>query len=52
MHGAAQAEKQLSELVVAKAVEAKIDRPAGLIVFGLKPKPEQVLAHWFCPEHK
>ena len=28
------AEKQLSELVVSKAISAKVDRPSGLIVFG------------------
>ena len=31
---AADAEKQLSELVVSKAICAKVDRPSGLIVFG------------------
>lgn len=31
---APQAEKRLAELVVCKAVAAKIDRPAGIITFG------------------
>ena len=31
---AAEAEKQLSDLVVSKAVCAKVDRPSGLIQFG------------------
>lgn len=40
------AEKQLSELVVSKAVAAKIDRPAGVVTFGKKETPEQVLNGW------
>jgi hypothetical protein len=31
-----QTEKHLSELVVSKAVAAKIDRPAGLVQFGAR----------------
>ena len=31
---AVQAEKQLSEMVVGKALEAKIDRPAGVVRWG------------------
>lgn len=41
-----QAEKQLSELVVAKAVSAKIDRPAGVIMIGKPQQPEDVLNGW------
>lgn len=41
-----QAEKQLSELVVAKAVSAKIDRPAGVVVIGKPQAPEDVLNGW------
>jgi 26S proteasome regulatory subunit N5 len=41
-----QAEKQLSELVVSKAVCAKIDRPAGLVVIGKPQQPEDVLNSW------
>jgi 26S proteasome regulatory subunit N5 len=41
-----QAEKQLSELVVSKAVAAKIDRPAGLVVIGKPQQPEDVLNGW------
>lgn len=41
-----QAEKQLSELVVAKAVAAKIDRPAGLVTIGKTQQPEDVLNGW------
>ena len=33
-HCAIQAEKQLSEMVVGKALEAKIDRPAGVVRWG------------------
>ena len=29
-----EAEKQLSDLVVSKAIEAKVDRPSGIIQFG------------------
>ena len=41
-----QAEKQLAELVVAKAVAAKVDRPAGIITFGSRQRPDQVLNSW------
>jgi 26S proteasome regulatory subunit N5 len=41
-----QAEKALSDLVVAKAVSAKIDRPAGVVVIGKKQRPEDVLNSW------
>lgn len=41
-----QAEQQLSELVVAKAVSAKIDRPAGVVVIGKAQTPEDTLNAW------
>jgi 26S proteasome regulatory subunit N5 len=41
-----QAEKQLAELVVAKAVCAKVDRPAGVVVIGKPQQPEDVLNSW------
>lgn len=41
-----EAEKQLSELVVAKAIAAKIDRPSGLIQFGKRQEPEELLNSW------
>eukprot|EP00879_Flechtneria_rotunda_P000771 GHRR01000892.1.p1 GENE.GHRR01000892.1~~GHRR01000892.1.p1 ORF type:complete len:495 (+),score=198.91 GHRR01000892.1:353-1837(+) len=41
-----QAEKQLSELVVAKAVSATIDRPAGVVMIGKTQQPEDVLNSW------
>lgn len=40
------AEKQLAELVVAKAVSAKVDRPAGVVVIGRRQQPEDVLNGW------
>lgn len=46
LHPALQSEKHLSDLVVAKAVAAKIDRPAGLVVFGKHEQPEDVLNSW------
>ncbi|GMH32467.1 hypothetical protein BSKO_00301 [Bryopsis sp. KO-2023] len=42
----AQTEKQLSDLVVKKAVCAKIDRPAGVIKFGSSIKPDNTLNGW------
>ncbi|WIA10564.1 hypothetical protein OEZ85_010751 [Tetradesmus obliquus] len=41
-----QAEKQLAELVVAKAVCAKVDRPAGVVVIGKPQQPEDTLNAW------
>lgn len=38
-----QAEKNLSEMVVSKAVSAKIDRPAGVVTFGKREAPEDLL---------
>ncbi|KAJ9508568.1 hypothetical protein QJQ45_012123 [Haematococcus lacustris] len=43
---AAEAERHLSELVVSKAVSAKIDRPAGLVRFGARQAPEDQLNAW------
>lgn len=41
-----EAEKQLSDLVVSKAICAKVDRPAGIITFGKRQEPEQLLNSW------
>ena len=38
-----QTEEQVSEMVVKAALEAKIDRPAGIVRFGGVKRPEQVL---------
>lgn len=43
---AADTEKHLSQLVVAKAICAKVDRPAGLVRFGKRPEPEDLLNGW------
>ena len=42
----AQMEKHVSDLVVAKAITAKIDRPAGVITFAAPPSAEQQLNGW------
>eukprot|EP01104_Vermistella_antarctica_P003921 TRINITY_DN142_c4_g1_i1.p1 TRINITY_DN142_c4_g1~~TRINITY_DN142_c4_g1_i1.p1 ORF type:complete len:524 (+),score=163.72 TRINITY_DN142_c4_g1_i1:202-1572(+) len=39
-------EKRLSELVVSKSVYAKIDRPAGVVVFNKKQDPNEILNDW------
>jgi len=41
-----EAEKHLADLVVSKAICAKIDRPAGLIKFGKRQEPEDLLNAW------
>ena len=41
-----QTEKQLSALVVCKAIAAKVDRPAGLVSFGKRLQPEELLNTW------
>ncbi len=41
-----QTEKQLSDMVVSKAVAAKIDRPSGLVQFGKRQEPEELLNSW------
>ncbi|KXZ45928.1 hypothetical protein GPECTOR_49g512 [Gonium pectorale] len=41
-----QMEKHVSELVVAKAISAKIDRPAGIITFAAAAAPEEQLNGW------
>eukprot|EP00198_Chlamydomonas_reinhardtii_P003310 XP_001692646.1 predicted protein [Chlamydomonas reinhardtii] len=41
-----QMEKHVSDLVVAKAITAKIDRPAGVITFAAPPSAEQQLNGW------
>jgi 26S proteasome regulatory subunit N5 len=40
------AEEQLSDLVVKGAIEAKIDRPAGLVKFGTVQESTEVLDGW------
>uniref|UniRef100_A0A7S3RAI0 PCI domain-containing protein n=1 Tax=Dunaliella tertiolecta TaxID=3047 RepID=A0A7S3RAI0_DUNTE len=39
-------EKHLSDLVVCKAVAAKVDRPSGLVRFGKRQEPEDLLNNW------
>lgn len=41
-----QAEKHLADMVVSKAVCAKIDRPAGVVAFGKTQAPEELLNGW------
>ena len=43
---AAEAEKHLSEMVVAGRVRAKIDRPAGTVAFGAARDPARTLSKW------
>jgi len=43
-----QTEAQLSDLVVKKAVEAKIDRPSGIVVFGDTIQSDAMLNNWSC----
>lgn len=45
---AVQTEKQLSDLVVKKAVQAKIDRPSGVVVFGGSLQSDATLNSWAC----
>uniref|UniRef100_A0A7S0WTH9 PCI domain-containing protein n=1 Tax=Chlamydomonas leiostraca TaxID=1034604 RepID=A0A7S0WTH9_9CHLO len=42
----ADAEKHLADMVVSKAVAAKIDRPAGVVSFGKREAPEELLNGW------
>lgn len=39
-------EAEISELVVTKALYARIDRPEGIIRFGTEPKSEDKLNDW------
>lgn len=39
-------EKHLADMVVSKALTAKIDRPAGIVRFALRKQPEDVLNGW------
>eukprot|EP00210_Caulerpa_lentillifera_P001847 g1776.t1 len=39
-------ETQLSDLVVKKAINAKIDRPSGIVAFGNALQSEGILNHW------
>lgn len=41
-----QTEKELSDMVVQKAVYARIDRPAGVVRFGAPQEPDHVLNRW------
>lgn len=41
-----EAEKQLSDMVVSKALEAKIDRPAGIVRFSHRQEPAEALNKW------
>lgn len=41
-----EAEKYLSDLVLKKTVRAKIDRPKGIVSFGERAKPDEVLSKW------
>ena len=43
---ALQAEKHLSDMVVAKALSARIDRPAGVIRFARRKAPAELLNGW------
>ena len=41
-----QAEKHLSDMVVAKALSARMDRPAGVIKFAQRKAPAELLNGW------
>ena len=41
-----QAEKHLSDMVVAKALSARMDRPAGVIRFAVRKAPAELLNGW------
>merc|ERR1712032_121889 len=41
-----EAEKYLCALVTAGTIKAKIDRPRGVVIFGTKAKPDEVLSKW------
>lgn len=42
----AETEKHLSDMVVSKALTAKIDRPAGIVRFAARKLPEEILNGW------
>eukprot|EP00798_Chlamydomonas_sp_ICE-L_P019746 gene19746-26438_t len=42
----AEAEKHISELVVSKAIAARMDRPAGVVTFGARQEAEDALNSW------
>ena len=44
--GADEAEKYLSDLVLKKTIVAKINRPKGIVNFGAKAKPDEMLTKW------
>lgn len=41
-----QAEKHVSDMVVAAALHAKIDRPAGIVRFAKRQDPDELLNKW------
>lgn len=41
-----EAEKHVADLVVAKAISAKVDRPAGIVRFGKRQAAEDTLNTW------
>eukprot|EP00873_Tetraselmis_striata_P044662 jgi/Tetstr1/464926/TSEL_009660.t1 len=41
-----EAEKRLSEMVVSKALYARVDRPAGFVRFNERTEPSQILNKW------
>ena len=41
-----QAEKHVSDMVVAAALYAKIDRPAGVVRFAKRQDPDELLNKW------
>ncbi len=41
-----QAEKHVSDMVVAAALYAKIDRPAGIVRFAKRQDPDELLNKW------
>lgn len=41
-----QTEKRLSEMVVSKALYARVDRPAGFVRFNERTEPSQILNKW------
>ena len=46
LFGCSQAEKHLADLVVSKAIAARVDRPSGVIRFGAREEPEDALNAW------
>jgi 26S proteasome regulatory subunit N5 len=46
IHLHVQAERHLSDMVVAKALTARIDRPAGVVRFAPRKAPAELLNGW------